>query len=93
MITSDEIDGFVTDTQDALHNIQIKLLQERVAPLVGKTVKIERTLKDPVSGAKIQHELDATITGAQWSYDDGIDFTVNYIHPYTGKVMETTEGA
>lgn len=93
MITNDEIDGFVTDTHDALHNFKIKLLQERVAPLVGKTVQILRFLKDPVSEAKIQHDLDATITGAQWTHDDGIDFTVTYVHPYTGKVVETEEGA
>ena len=93
MITNDEIDTFITHTLDDLHNFKIKLLQERVAPLVGKTVEILRFLKDPVSEAKIQHDLDATITGAQWTHDDGIDFTVTYVHPYTGKVVETEEGA
>ena len=93
MITNDEIDTFITHTLDDLHNFKIKLLQEQVAPLVGKTVQILRFLKDPVSEAKIQHDLDATITGAQWTHDDGIDFTVTYVHPYTGKVVETEEGA
>ena len=93
MITNDEIDTFTTRTLDGLHNFKINLLQMQVAPLVGKTVQILRFLKDPVSEAKIQHDLDATITGAQWTHDDGIDFTVTYVHPYTGKVVETEEGA
>ena len=93
MITNDEIDTFTTRTLDGLHNFKINLLQMQVAPLVGKTVQILRFLKDPVSEAKIQHDLDATITGAQWTHDDGIDFTVTYIHPYPGKVVETEEGA
>ena len=92
MITDGDIDGFITDTLDDLHNFKIKLLQERVAPLVGKVMLIERTLKDPISGDKSRHILEATITGAQWTYEDGIDFKVTYIHPHTGKTVETEEG-
>ena len=92
-ITGTEIDGFVTDTLDTLHNFKIKLLQERAAQVVGKTMKIERLLKDPVSGDKRRVILDATIVGAQWSYEDGIDFKVTYVHPHTGKTVETEEGA
>ena len=92
MITDIEIDTFVTDTLDTLHNFKIKLLQERAAQVVGKTLKIERTLKDPVSGDKGLHILEATIVGAQWTYEDGIDFKVTYIHPHTGKTVETEEG-
>ena len=92
MITDGDIDGFVTDTLDTLHNFKIKLLQERAAQVVGKTLKIERTLKDPVSGDKGLHILEATIVGAQWTYEDGIDFKVTYIHPHTGKTVETEEG-
>ena len=92
-ITGTEIDTFVSDTQDAVHNFKIKLLQERAAQVVGKTLKIERTLKDPVSGDKGRHILDATIVGAQWTYEDGINFKVTYVHPHTGKTVETEEGA
>jgi hypothetical protein len=92
MITDIEIDTFVTDTLDTLHNFKIKLLQERAAQVVGKTLKIERTLKDPVSGDKGLHILEATIVGAQWTYEDGIDFKVTYVHPHTGKTVETEEG-
>ena len=88
-----EIDIFVSDTQDEVHNFKIRFLQERVAPLVGKTLKIERTLKDPISGDKGRHILDATIVGAQWSYEDSIKFKVTYVHPHTGKTVETEEGA
>lgn len=93
MITNDEIDTFITHTLDDLHNFKIKFLQERVAPLVGKTVEILRFLKDPETGDKRRHDLAATITGAQWTRDDSIDFTVTYVHPYTGKVTETEEGS
>ena len=92
-ITGTEIDTFVTDTQDEVHNFKIKLLQERVSQVVGKTLKIERLLKDPVSGDKSRHVLEATIVGAQWTYEDGIDFKVTYVHPHTGKTVETEEGA
>ena len=93
MITDTEIDTFVTDTLDTLHNFKIKLLQERAAQVVGKTLEIERFLKDPVSGDKNRHVLEATIVGAQWTYEDGIDFKVTYVHPHTGKTVETEEGA
>jgi hypothetical protein len=92
MITDTEIDTFVTDTLDTLHNFKIKLLQERAERVVGKTLQIERFLKDPVSGDKGRHILEATIVGAQWTYEDGIDFKVTYVHPHTGKTVETEEG-
>ena len=93
MITNTEIDRFVNSTLEDLHNFKIKLLQERSAQLVGKTMKIERTLKDPISGDKQRVTLDATITGARWTYEDGIDITVTYVHPFTGKTVESEEGA
>ena len=54
---------------------------------------IERTLKDPASGEKRCVALEAVITGAQWSYEDSIKFKVTYVHPFTGSVMVTEEGA
>ena len=93
MITDTEIDTFISGIQDTAHNFKIRLLQEQVAPLVGKVMKIERFFKDPVSGDKSWHVLDATITGARWTYDDGIDFKVTYVHPFTGETMATEEGA
>lgn len=93
MITITEIDIFVTDTLDTLHNFKIKLLQEQVSQLVGKTMMIERFLKDPASGEKRKVTLEATITGAQWTYEDSIVFKVTYVHPFTGAKVETEEGA
>ena len=93
MITDTEIDTFVSDTHLALHNFRTKILEDQVAPLVGKVMKIERNLKDPATGQFHEVALDATITGARWGYDDDIFFKVTYVHPYTGKTMETEQGA
>lgn len=93
MITDTEIDTFVSNTLEALSQFREAYLRHEVAPLVGKTMKIERTLKDPISGDKGRHILDATIVGAQWSYEDSIKFKVTYVHPHTGKTVETEEGA
>ena len=93
MITDTEIETFVSTTHEALSQFREKLLQDQVAPLVGKTVKIERDLKDPASGLRSFQVLEATIVGAEWTYEDGIEFKVTYVHPFTGKVKETKTGA
>ncbi len=92
MITDTEIDTFVNTALEALSQFREAYLRHEVSPLLGKTLKIERTLKDPISGDKNRHVLEATIVGAQWSYEDSIKFKVTYVHPYTGKTVET-EGA
>ena len=92
MITTIEIDAFITDTQHRLSTFRQQFLKDQVAPMVGQTMKIERTLKDPISGDHHKAVLDATITGARWGYDDDIFFKVTYVHPYTGKTMETEQG-
>jgi len=92
-ITITEIDTFVSDTLDEVHNFKIRFLQEQVAPLVGKVMTIERTLKDPASGNKQTLQLEATITGARWSYEDSIVFKVTYVHPFTGVTVESEAGA
>lgn len=93
MITNTEIDTFVNTTHELLTKFRQDLLETQVGLLIGEKVEILRFLKDPESGDKVRHELEATITGAQWTYEDGIDFTVTYVHPYTGKTVETVEGA
>lgn len=93
MITDTEIDTFVSDTHLALHNFRTKILEDQVAPLVGKVMKIERNLRDPIGGEWDKVALEATIVGARWSYEDSIVFKVTYVHPFTGKTMETEEGA
>ena len=61
------------------------------AGLVGQTVLIQRTLKDPISGDKHDVEIEATITGLRWTYEDDVLMVVTYTHPFTGKVAETEE--
>ena len=92
-ITGTEIDTFVNTAQEALSQFREAYLRHEVRALVGKTLMIERLLKDPVSGDKGRHVLEATIVGAQWTYEDGIDFKVTYVHPFTGASVETDEGA
>lgn len=93
MITDTDLDTFVGGTLDALQDFRTKILQEQVAPLVGKTMMIARDLKDPISGFRSHHTLQATIVGADWTYEDGIDLKVTYVHPFTGKTMETKQKA
>lgn len=93
MLTTEVLDTFVSDVQDAIHNFKVRHLQERVDPLVGKKMMIERTLKDPVSGVKQTLQLEATIVGARWSYEDGISLKVTYVHPFTGKVVDSEADA
>jgi hypothetical protein len=59
--------------------------------LVGQTVTIKRNLKDPVSGDRHEVDLEATIKGLRWTYDDDMLMVVTYTHPFTGKVAETEE--
>lgn len=93
MITDTDLDTFVGGTLDTLQDFRTKILQEQVAPLVGKTMMIGRDLKDPTSGVRSHHVLQATIVGADWTYEDGIDLKVTYLHPFTGKTVETKQKA
>jgi len=93
MITDTEIDTFVSDTLNSLQAFRDSLLEDRARPYLGKTLKIMRRLKDPTSGEYHDVVLDAVISGARWGYEDGIDFKVIYTHPFTGKTVETEQGA
>ncbi len=74
-----------------LHALRLDLLRKHEAPLVGQTVSITRTLKDPISGDRQEVTLEATITGLRWTYEDDVLMVVTYTHPFTGKVTETEE--
>jgi hypothetical protein len=93
MITDTEIDTFVSTTLDLLTKFRQDLLETQVGLLVGKTIKITRNLKDPATGEYHEMVLDAVINGARWGFDDGIEFKVIYTHPFTGKKVETEQGA
>lgn len=89
MISIEEINKVASGAYSALHLARIKILQEGLEPLLGKTVMIERTLRDPISGDKSTCRLEATIIGGRWSRDDLIELRATYTHPYTGKLAET----
>jgi len=89
-VTDDDLDTFTDSVVDALAHFRTKILQDKVTPLIGKTMIIERRVKDPVSGVWSNHRLEATIVGARWSYDT-IKLVVTYVRPFTGKLTETLE--
>jgi len=74
-----------------LHALRLDLLRKHEAEVVGQTVTIKRTLKDPVSGDRHEVDLEATIKGLRWTYEDDVLMVVTYTHPFTGKVTETEE--
>ena len=85
------LDDRLRAIHNELHALRLDLLRKHEAPLVGQTVTIKRTLKDPVSGDRHEVDLEATIKGLRWTYDDDMLMVVTYTHPFTGKVAETEE--
>jgi hypothetical protein len=85
------LDDRLRAIHNELHALRLDLLRKHEAPLVGQTVTIKRTLKDPVSGDRHEVDLEATIKGLRWSYEDDVLMAVTYTHPFTGKVAETEE--
>lgn len=92
MINDTELNTFAATTYKLMVESRQQLLQDQVAQLLGKTVKIERNLKDRISGDNHRMTLEATIIGARWAYEDDILLKVTYTHPFTGKTAETEEG-
>jgi len=91
-ITLGERESTITSIHDRLREAKRQIREEAAKGLVGRTVSIQRTLKDPISGDWHDPVLEATVTGLAWSYDDDMLMTVEYTHPFTGKVMKTEEG-
>jgi hypothetical protein len=87
-----QLETRITDIHRELSALKDTLRQKHEAEVVGQTVLIQRTLKDPVSGDRHEVDLEATITGLRWSYEDDMLMVVTYTHPFTGKVAETEEG-
>ena len=88
-LTRDQLENRLTDIHSALREAKRAIRTQSEAELVGQTVRIQRTLKAPISGDKHKMELEATITGLRWSYDDEMELKVTYTHPFTGKAVET----
>jgi hypothetical protein len=87
-----QLDDRLRTIHNELAAFRDALRQKHEAEVVGQTVLIQRTLKDPVSGDRHEVDLEATITGLRWTYDDDMLMVVTYTHPFTGKVAETEEG-
>ena len=88
-LTRDQLTTQTENIHNALVAAKRVILTQTEEGLVGQTVSIQRTLKDPISGDKHKMELEATITGLRWSYEDEMELKVTYIHPFTGKLIET----
>ena len=90
-LTRDTLDDRLRYLHNELAAFRDGLRRKHEAEVVGQTVLIQRTLKDPVSGDRHEVDLEAAITGLRWSYEDDMLMVVTYTHPFTGKVIETEE--
>ena len=90
-LTRDQLETQIENIHNALVAAKRVIRTQTEEGLVGQTVSIQRTLKDPVSGDRHEVDLEATIKGLRWTYDDDMLMVVTYTHPFTGKVAETEE--
>jgi hypothetical protein len=90
-LTRDQLTTQIENIHNALVAAKRAIRTQSEAELVGQTVTIKRTLKDPVSGDRHEVDLEATIKGLRWTYDDDMLMVVTYTHPFTGNVAETEE--
>ncbi len=88
-LTRDQLETQQENIHNALVAAKRAIRTQFEAGLVGQTVLIQRTLKDPISGRMRDVQLEATITGLRWTYEDEMELKVTYTHPFTGKVIET----
>jgi len=90
-LTRDQLETQIENIHNALVAAKRVIRTQTEEVLVGQTVTIKRTLKDPVSGDRHEVDLEATIKGLRWTYDDDMLMVVTYAHSFTGKVAETEE--
>ena len=88
-LTRDQLETQIENIHNALVAAKRVIRTQTEEGLVGQTVTIKRTLKDPVSGDRHEVDLEATIKGLRWTYDDDMLMVVTYTHPFTGKAVET----
>jgi hypothetical protein len=88
-LTRDQLETQQENIHNALVAAKRAIRTQFEEGLVGQTVLIRRTLKDPISGDKHDVEIEATITGLRWTYEDEMELKVTYTHPFTGKAIET----
>jgi hypothetical protein len=90
-LTRDQLTTQTENIHNALVAAKRVILTQTEEGLVGQTVRIQRNLKDPISGDRHLMDLDAEIKGLRWTYDDEMLMVVTYTHPFTGNVAETEE--
>lgn len=90
-LTRDQLTTQTENIHNALVAAKRVILTQTEEGLVGQSVRIQRKLKDPISGDRHLMDLDAEIKGLRWTYDDEMLMVVTYTHPFTGNVAETEE--
>ena len=90
-ITRDEIETTLTDIYNRLTEAKRQIREEIAEGLVGRKVTINRTLKSPATGEKVRCEVEATVTGLRWSYEDSMEMVIEYNHPFTGETVKGEE--
>ena len=89
-LTRDQLETQIENIHNALVAAKRVIRTQTEEGLVGQTVTIKRTLKDPVSGDRHEVDLEATITGLRWTYEDEMELNVTYTHPFTGEEILAT---
>ena len=89
IITAEELDTANDGFYKRLHEMRARLVQESIAPLLGRGCTTTRKLKDPVTHEFKDHQVVVTVTGGGVGYDDDLQLEGTYVHPHSGKIVET----
>lgn len=89
-ITTEELGNINTEFYDRLCQMRSALVEETIAPLRGRGHRTIRKLRDPATGEFREVQVLITVTGGGISYEDGLQLEGTYVHPFTGKLNETT---
>jgi len=89
-IDSTEREAILEEVHQRLTAVKQAILEEVTGRFQGRKMVISRTLKDPATGEKGLAFLESTVVGVQFTYDDEMEFVVDYTHPHTGVVVRTT---
>ena len=88
-ITAEELGTANDSFYERLHEMRDRLVQEAIAPLLGRGYTTIRKLKDPATHEFKEHQVVITITGGGTGYDEGLQLEGTYVHPFTGRIVET----
>ena len=88
-ITKSELETVGEQWYDRLFAAQDRAVEETVAPLRGRTRKIVRPFKERETAGVVDFEVEVTITGGRIGYDDELILVGTFVHPVSGKLVET----